>query len=129
MQEKILFEKAVEARNKSYSPYSKFAVGAALITDDGRIFTGCNIENAVYGLTVCAERTAIFKAVSEGCRKITSIAVVADTEDVCRPCGSCRQVLVEFNSKMDVLMCNLKGKIEIKKAYQLLPESFDKIVL
>ncbi len=129
MKEKILYDKAVEARKNSYSPYSEFAVGAALLTKDGEIFTGCNIENSVFSLTICAERIAIFNAVSKGYKEFTSIAVVADTVDVCRPCGSCRQIFVEFNPEMNVLMFNLKGKIEVKKAYQLLPVSFNKNVL
>ena len=91
-----LIECAIEARQQSYSPYSNFAVGAALLCEDGTIYKGCNIENASYGLTNCAERTAIFKAISEGHRKFKALAVVADTEGPCSPCGACRQVMKEF---------------------------------
>lgn len=126
MDEKLLIKKAKEARENSYSPYSNFAVGAALLTEEGKIFTGCNVENAVYGLSNCAERTAIFKAVSEGYRRFTAIAVVADTDEVCKPCGSCRQVFIEFNPDMEVIMSNLNGDVEIKKAVQLLPGSFSR---
>ena len=91
-----LINRAIVARETSYSPYSHFGVGAALLCEDGRIYEGCNIENASYGLTNCAERTAIFKAVSEGQTKFKALAVVADTEGPCAPCGACRQVISEF---------------------------------
>ena len=91
-----LIDRAIAAREKTYSPYSHFGVGAALVCEDGSIYEGCNIENASYGLTNCAERTAIFKAVSEGHTKFKALAVVADTEGPCAPCGACRQVISEF---------------------------------
>ena len=98
--EKSLLEKlagmAIEASAKAYAPYSKFKVGAALLADDGRIFTGCNVENASYGLTNCAERTAVFKGVSEGATRFTALAVAGGEGEVAMPCGACRQVLAEF---------------------------------
>ena len=118
-----LIECAIEARKQSYSPYSNFAVGAALLCEDGTIFKGCNIENASYGLTNCAERTAIFKAISEGHRKFKALAVVADTEGPCAPCGACRQVMKEFKIPM-IIMANLLGNMEIVSIEDLLPFSF-----
>lgn len=118
-----LIECAIEARQQSYSPYSNFAVGAALLCEDGTIFKGCNIENASYGLTNCAERTAIFKAISEGHRKFKALAVVADTEGPCSPCGACRQVMKEFKIPT-IIMANLKGNMEIVSIKDLLPFSF-----
>ena len=104
-----LIEEAEYARTKAYAPYSNFKVGAALLTKRGRIFHGCNIENSSFGATICAERTAVFKAISEGERDFLALAVVADTEGVCSPCGICRQVLSDFFTK-DVQIClaNLK---------------------
>ena len=105
MTEKILFETAVKAAENSYSPYSEFRVGAALLTESGEIFTGCNIENTSYSLTNCAERTAIFKAVSEGKRKFKAIAIAGgkgeDFSRSCNPCGACLQVMAEFCSSDD----------------------------
>lgn len=118
-----LIECAIEARKQSYSPYSNFAVGAALLCEDGTIFKGCNIENASYGLTNCAERTAIFKAISEGYRKFKALAVVADTEGPCAPCGACRQVMAEFKIPL-IIMGNLMGNIKIVTIEELLPFSF-----
>lgn len=118
-----LIECAIEARQQSYSPYSNFAVGAALLSEDGTIYKGCNIENASYGLTNCAERTAIFKAISEGHRKFKALAVVADTEGPCAPCGACRQVINEFKIPM-IIMANLTGHMEIVSIEDLLPFSF-----
>ncbi|WP_295229232.1 cytidine deaminase [Veillonella sp.] len=118
-----LIECAIEARQQSYSPYSNFAVGAALLCEDGTIYKGCNIENASYGLTNCAERTAIFKAISEGHRKFKALAVVADTEGPCSPCGACRQVMKEFKIPT-IIMANLKGNMEIVSIKDLLPFSF-----
>ena len=118
-----LIECAIEARQQSYSPYSNFAVGAALLCEDGTIYKGCNIENASYGLTNCAERTAIFKAISEGHRKFKALAVVADTEGPCAPCGSCRQVINEFKSPT-IIMANLMGNMKIVSIEDLLPFSF-----
>ena len=118
-----LIERAIVAREKTYSPYSHFGVGAALVCEDGSIYEGCNIENASYGLTNCAERTAIFKAVSEGHTKFKTLAVVADTEGPCAPCGACRQVMGEFNIPI-IIMGNLKGDIEVVSTEAFLPFSF-----
>ena len=118
-----LINRAIEARENAYCPYSHFAVGAALLCEDGTIYEGCNIENASYGLTNCAERTAIFKAVSEGHTKFKALAVVADTEGPCAPCGACRQVMGEFNIPI-IIMGNLKGDIEVVSTEALLPFSF-----
>ena len=101
-----LIQAAIEMRKQSYSPYSNFAVGAAVLSNDGYIYGGCNIENASYGLTNCAERTAIFNAVSDGKRNISAIAVVADTDRPCSPCGACRQVIGEFKIPC-IIMANL----------------------
>lgn len=113
------------ARDKAHAPYSKFKVGAALETADGRVFTGCNIENATYGLTLCAERVAMFKAVSEGCRDFTRIAVVADTDDPTPPCGPCRQILWEFGGNLEVLLANLTEEKQRVHLDVLLPMPFD----
>lgn len=118
-----LIDRAIAAREKTYSPYSHFGVGAALVCEDGSIYEGCNIENASYGLTNCAERTAIFKAVSEGHTKFKALAVVADTEGPCAPCGACRQVMAEFKIPL-IIMGNLMGNIKIVTIEELLPFSF-----
>ena len=118
-----LIQFATVAREQSYSPYSNFAVGAALLCQDGTVYQGCNIENASYGMTNCAERTAIFKAVSEGHRLFQAIAVIADTEDPCAPCGACRQVMVEFNIPT-IILTNLKGHTQVYTLDELLPLSF-----
>ncbi len=118
-----LIDRAIVAREKTYSPYSHFGVGAALLCEDGAIYEGCNIENASYGLTNCAERTAIFKAVSEGHTKFKALAVVADTEGPCAPCGACRQVMAEFKIPL-IIMGNLMGNIKIVTMEELLPFSF-----
>ena len=118
-----LIDRAVVAREKSYSPYSHFGVGAALLCEGGTIYEGCNIENASYGLTNCAERTAIFKAVSEGHTKFKALAVVADTEGPCSPCGACRQVISEFEISY-IIMANLKGDYTVVELDELLPLRF-----
>ena len=118
-----LMDCAKKARENAYSPYSHFAVGAALLCEDGTLYEGCNIENASYGLTNCAERTAIFKAVSEGHIKFKALAVVADTEGPCAPCGACRQVMAEFKIPL-IIMGNLMGNIKIVTIEELLPFSF-----
>ncbi len=122
---KKLIESAEQARAKAVAPYSNFKVGAAVQTKSGKIFTGCNIENASYGLTMCAERVAIFKAVSEGEREFTNIAVVADTDELTPPCGPCRQIIWEFCGDIPVTFANLKGKTEILQMKELLPRAFD----
>jgi cytidine deaminase len=115
---------AVEARRNAYAPYSGFAVGAALLAEDGRIFTGCNVENASYGLTVCAERVALFKAVSEGARRFLALAVACG-EGACAPCGACRQVLYEFAPDLLVIMADGEGKSWCRaKLSELLPRGF-----
>lgn len=124
MDYKELIEAAKKAREFAYAPYSKFKVGAAVLTEDGKIFGGCNVENASYGATNCAERTAIFKAVSEGYRKFKAIAIVLDENDFGAPCGICRQVIFEFGKDIDVVMANLKGEYEVQKISELLPKAF-----
>jgi len=119
-----LVEAARKARLRAYSPYSGVKIGAAVLTSGGRIYSGANIENASYGLACCAERTAIFKAVSEGKRDIVAIAVVGKSEDFTKPCGACRQVMVEFNPKMKVLRRGLDGFAEDTTAGSLLPGHF-----
>jgi cytidine deaminase len=118
-----LMDCAIKAREKAYSPYSHFAVGAALLCEDGTLYEGCNIENASYGLTNCAERTVIFKAVSEGHIKFKALAVVADTEGPCAPCGACRQVMAEFKIPL-IIMGNLMGNIKMVTIEEVLPFSF-----
>ncbi len=121
---KRLIECAIMARDFAYAPYSKFKVGAAVLTREGKIFSGCNVENASYGLTICAERVAIFKAVSEGYRSFRAIAVVGDTPSFVPPCGACRQVLREFSDDMLIIMGNLKGEFVERKLEELLPLAF-----
>ena len=119
-----LVQRAVAARERAYAPYSGFAVGAALLAADGRIFTGCNVENASYGLTICAERTALFKAISEGAREFEAIAIACG-KGSCAPCGACRQVLYEFAPDLPVIMADAAGR-EVREARlgELLPEGF-----
>ncbi len=119
-----LFEAAVRARSHAYIPYSHFAVGAAVRAVDGRIFTGCNIENSSYGLTVCAERNAIFAAVKEGVREFAMLCVTADTPAPVSPCGACRQVMAEFHIPV-ISLTNLKGQEKRVKLEELLPYAFD----
>ena len=118
-----LMDCAIKARENAYSPYSHFAVGAALLCEDGTLYEGCNIENASYGLTNCAERTAIFKAVSEGHVTFKALAVVADTEGPCAPCGACRQVISEFDIPQ-IILANLKGNYKVISLDELLPFRF-----
>ena len=120
-----LIAAALEARENAHAPFSKFKVGAAVQDEAGRIFTGCNVENATYGLTVCAERVAIFKAISEGARKFTRVAVVADTGNLTPPCGACRQILWEFCGDIELVMANLQGKSETVRLGALFPRAFD----
>ena len=122
---KELTEAAIEARERAFAPYSKFSVGAAVTTADGKIFSGCNIESATYGGTVCAERVAIWKAVSEGETKFTHLAVAVDTEELTPPCGSCRQIIWEFCGDIPVTLTNLNGKTETLQMRELLPRAFD----
>ena len=120
-----LIDAAIAVRENAYAPFSEFRVGAALETDDGEIIAGCNVESASYGLTVCAERVAIWKAISQGKRKIKHIAVVADTEELTPPCGVCRQIIWEFGGDIPVILANLKGKTEVVQMRDLLPRAFD----
>ncbi len=121
---KTLIDSATRARNKAYAPYSKFLVGSAVLAESGVIYTGCNVENASYGLTNCAERTAIFKAVSAGEKRIKAVAVVTDVPEFSAPCGACRQVIYEFGTDVDVVMANLSGKYKVEKISSLLPHAF-----
>jgi cytidine deaminase len=120
-----LLAAARQARNAAYAPYSHFPVGAAVLTADGRIFTGCNIENASFGATMCAERVAIFAAVAEGQRQIKALAVIADTPQPVAPCGLCSQVLMEFSPDCQVIMANLQGEYQVLTTEQLLPFAFE----
>ena len=124
MTDKQLVKKAMVAKEFSYSPYSKFKVGAALLCKDGSVYTGCNIENSAYGPSNCAERTAIFKAVSEGNREFLKIAVVSDGENYSYPCGVCRQVLCEFSPNMEIVIANKTGEFVKAKLKDLLPNAF-----
>ena len=125
MNKEQLLAQSKIARENAYVPYSKFPVGAALLAEDGTVFHGCNVENASYGLTNCAERTAIFKAVSQGVKKFKAIAIVADTEGPCAPCGACRQVIAEFcDGDMPVYLTNLKGDVLETTVEKLLPGAF-----
>jgi len=118
-------EAAKTARLQSVAPFSRFLVGAAVRTANGKIYTGCNIESASYGLTVCAERVAIWKALSEGEREFTELAVVADTESLTPPCGTCRQIIWEFCRNATVVLLNLRGQSEVVSIRELLPRAFD----
>ena len=120
-----LIEAATEARLQSVAPFSNFLVGAALRTAAGKVYIGCNIESASYGLTVCAERVAIWKALSEGERDFTELAVVADTETLTPPCGTCRQIIWEFCKHATLVLANLRGETEIVSIKELLPRAFD----
>ena len=120
-----LTDAALAARDRAHAPFSKFKVGAALEDESGRIYTGCNIENATYGLTMCAERVAVFKAISEGARKFKRIAVAADTETLTPPCGACRQILWEFCGDAELILVNLHGKSETLRLKDLFPRPFD----
>lgn len=121
----LLIQEAMEARKQAYTPYSHFKVGAAILTKNNQIFRGCNVENASYGLSNCAERTAIFKAVSEGEQDIQAIAIVGDTEGPISPCGACRQVISEFaNEHTKVILANLKGDVVETTIHELLPGFF-----
>lgn len=124
MKKDKLIEAAKKVREKAYAPYSNFKVGAALLTKSGKIYTGCNIENASLGLTICAERSAVFQAVAEGNTQFKAIAVVADSERPVRPCGACLQVLREFVMDMDIIMSSLEGATDRKKLSELLALPF-----
>ena len=120
-----LIETAKKARLQSVAPFSNFLVGAALRTAGGKVYTGCNVESASYGLTVCAERVAIWKAVSEGERDFTELAIVADTSTLTPPCGTCRQIIHEFCKNADIVLANLAGETQECSIEELLPRAFD----
>jgi cytidine deaminase, homotetrameric len=125
---KELIKKAIEAKANAYAPYSNFKVGAAILTEENKIFSGCNIENASYGATNCAERTAIFKAISEGYTKIKAVAVIGDDKAFTFPCGICRQVIAEFavDSEIDIIIIKNENEYIIKKFEEILPGAFTK---
>jgi len=120
-----LVEAALAARLNAVAPYSNFKVGAALLTEDGKIYTGCNVENATYGLTVCAERVALWKALSEGERRFRRIAVSSESERPATPCGSCRQLLWEYAGDIEIILANPQGRRETHQLKALFPEAFD----
>ena len=120
---------ARDARRHAVAPFSGFAVGAALETEDGTIVTGCNVENATYGLTICAERVAVFKAVSDGHRRFRRLAVVADTDAPTPPCGACRQIVWEFAGDIEVVLANLARETARHQMHDLLPVPFDSRLL
>ncbi|MCK4426970.1 MAG: cytidine deaminase [candidate division Zixibacteria bacterium] len=126
MKDTELVEKAKKARLYAYAPYSKFRVGAALLTKRGKVYTGANVENATFSLTVCAERVALFKAVTNGEKNFVKIAVVVDKDEPVTPCGACRQVLSEFASDLKIICANLKGKTKRYNLKKLLPQAFEK---
>lgn len=121
---KPLIEAAIDARARAYSPYSNFRVGAAVLTSTDKIYTGCNIENTSYSLTICAERTAVFKAISEGERAFLALAIAGSGKGYTMPCGACRQVLMEFSPRMDIIAVDSKGDFIVKPLRDLLPDAF-----
>ena len=122
---KLLMDTAKEAAKKSYSPFSKFAVGAGVLTSSGKVYGGCNIENSSFGMTICAERCAIFKAVSDGEKEILAVAIYSPNEDDCYPCGACRQVMYEFQGEKEIeIITEEKGELNIKKMSDFLPFGF-----
>jgi cytidine deaminase len=123
--QKTLIAAARKARAIACAPYSKFRVGAALCAKSKKIYGGCNVENATYGLTVCAERVAVWKAISEGARDFQAIAIVADTRTLTPPCGACRQILWEFCGDIEIILANLRGKTETYRLSVLFPKPFD----
>lgn len=122
-------EAALRARENAHAPYSHFRVGAALEDSAGRLHTGCNIENATYGLTLCAERVAVFKAISEGVRAFRRIAIAADSDTLAPPCGACRQILWEFCGDIEIVLVNPRGKTESHRLKDLFPRPFDASLL
>jgi cytidine deaminase len=123
----VLIKKATDAKEMAYAPYSDFHVGAAVLTPSGRVFSGCNVENASYGATICAERAAIIKAVSEGEKKISAIAIISDSNDLTFPCGICRQVIAEFaDSQTKIICCDRNGNYIAYEIADILPNAFTK---
>ena len=125
MNDRQLLDMAKEASKNAYAPYSRFCVGAALEAADGRVFTGCNVENAALGSTICAERTACVKAVSEGKKSFRRIAIYADSQNWATPCGACRQCLAEFSPEMEVLCAKAGGRYVSYKLSELMPHIFN----
>ena len=124
-QQAQMLSAARAAFNNAHAPYSTFRVGSAILTERGTLYSGCNVENASYGLTICAERVAVFKAISEGVRKFKRIAVAADTDVLTPPCGACRQILWEFCGDIEIIMVNPRGKTETVRLKELFPRPFD----
>ncbi len=124
MKLKDLIDLAFKAKKNAYAPYSGFSVGAVLLGENSRTFTGCNVENSSYGLSMCAERIALFKAVSEGCRDFELLILVSDSDEFCLPCGACRQVLWEFSNDLRIVMSNKKKEVKETWVEELLPEAF-----
>lgn len=125
VEEKELIKSAIEASKKAYAPYSKFHVGAALLTKSGKVFQGCNVENVSFGATNCAERTAIFSAVVNGEKEFEKLVIYVDREEFTPPCGICRQVISEFSHDLVILLANNKGEVKRTSIKELLPMSFD----
>lgn len=121
MTDKQLIVQAIAAAGQAYAPYSRFQVGAVLVGADGQLFSGCNVENISYGLTICAERNAVFAAVAAGCRTFSKIIIVADTDEPASPCGACRQVLAEFNPDLEIILANFRGTSLKFRLSELLP--------
>ena len=126
MTDRELIQEAIAASEKAYAPYSGFGVGAAVECEDGSVFTGCNVENAALGDTICAERVALTKAISEGFRTFRRIAITADSEEYCMPCGSCRQVMSEFSRDIEILSAKSDGRYVSYRLAELLPHMFEK---
>lgn len=120
-----LIERAHQAKDKAIAPYSRFPVGAALLTSEGTVYDGCNIESSSYGLTMCAERVALYKALSEGETAFQAIAIATDTEEFCPPCGACRQVLWDFTRDIDVILVSRARNVQIRKLSDYFPYAFD----
>lgn len=123
METSELIQAARQAREKAYAPYSRFAVGAALLTDSGKVFTGCNVENLSFGLTICAERAAVCAAVAAGEKRFKSIFICSDSKEPVSPCGACRQVLAEFADDMEITSFNLEGRVFSAPLSALLPRA------
>lgn len=122
---KLLMDKAIEASKKSYSPFSHFAVGACVLAESGKMYSGCNVENSSFGMTICAERCAIFKAISEGEKQILAVAIYSPNSHDCNPCGACRQVMYEFQGKEEVeIITENQGNLIIRKLSEYLPFGF-----
>lgn len=124
MTDQELVKTAIDMMDKAYVPYSRFPVGAALLCEDGAVYTGCNVENAAYGSTICAERTALVKAVSEGRTRFRTIAIAGHSQDFCWPCGACRQMLYEFAPGLQVLAARGDGQFQSVDLQELLPHGF-----